>query len=216
MSVQDVPSPIDLRKPQDALQWATEANQKRPWRYEFFDYYVHLIQNLVIEKQHKHLDDKQYQVLEIGSGPGFLAKHLLRHCPDILYTALDFSEAMHELAKSKLLVDELVRTKYLIADFKTEYWQQQLEKYDAIIIHQALHELRHKTYANQFHQQIKKVLKTDAIYLICDHIFAVDAMQNNELFMSKHEHFQSIKQAGYTDVELVKELKGLCLFECYL
>ena len=216
MNVQEVSSAIDLRDPQDALQWAEEANQKRPWRYEFFDYYVNLIQNLYKEKQHNDLHNDAYQVLEIGSGPGFLAKHLLSNCPNILYTALDFSEVMHELSKSKLSANELVRTQYLIADFKQEDWLDSLTKYDAIIIHQALHELRHKAYANQFHQQIKKLLKQDAIYLICDHIFAPDAMQNNELFMSKHEHFQSIKQAGYSDIELVKELKGLCLFECYL
>ena len=40
MNIQDVPSPIDLRNPQDALNWANEANDKRPWRYDFFDYYV--------------------------------------------------------------------------------------------------------------------------------------------------------------------------------
>ena len=28
MSVQDVPSPIDLKNPQDALQWANDANEK--------------------------------------------------------------------------------------------------------------------------------------------------------------------------------------------
>ena len=40
----DVPSPIDLKNPKDALQWAQEANEKRPWRYYFFDYYVTYIQ----------------------------------------------------------------------------------------------------------------------------------------------------------------------------
>jgi menaquinone-dependent protoporphyrinogen IX oxidase len=123
---------------------------------------------------------------------------------------------MHELSKSKLSSDELARAEYVIQDFKQDDWNNSLGKFDAVIIHQALHELRHKEYASQFHQQIKKLLKHDAIYLVCDHIFADEAMQNNELYMSKHEHFQCIKQAGYTDIELVKEIKGLCLFECYL
>ncbi|MBJ8453517.1 class I SAM-dependent methyltransferase [Acinetobacter bereziniae] len=216
MNIQDVPSPIDLRNPQDALQWAEQVNQKRPWRYEFFDYYVNLIQNLYKEKQFKDQDESSFCVLEIGSGPGFFAKHLLSQCPDIFYTALDFSEPMHELSKSKLSSDELARAEYVIQDFKQDDWNNSLGKFDAVIIHQALHELRHKEYASQFHQQIKKLLKHDAIYLVCDHIFADEAMQNNELYMSKHEHFQCIKQAGYTDIELVKEIKGLCLFECYL
>lgn len=32
----DVPSPIDLKKYQDAKQWELTANLKRPWRYDFF------------------------------------------------------------------------------------------------------------------------------------------------------------------------------------
>lgn len=216
MSVQDVPTPIDLKNPQDALQWANEANEKRPWRYEFFDYYVNLIQKAAKEKHYQTDQNAQFNILEIGSGPGFLAKHLLTQCADIEYTALDFSDAMHELSKSKLLSSELDRVQYLIADFKNEDWRDQLGQYDAIIIHQALHELRHKNYANQFHQQVKTLLKRDALYLVCDHIFASDAMSNNDLYMSKHEHFQSLKYAGFTDIELVKEIKGLCLFECYL
>jgi trans-aconitate methyltransferase len=36
---------------------------------------------------------------ELGSGPGFLAERLLRRLPDAHYTALDFSPAMHELAR---------------------------------------------------------------------------------------------------------------------
>ena len=39
----DVPSPIDLRLYEDALEWQEQANVKRPWRKDFFDYYVSLI-----------------------------------------------------------------------------------------------------------------------------------------------------------------------------
>ena len=38
--LEEVKSPIDLRRPDDALQWANEANVKRPWRYSIFDYYA--------------------------------------------------------------------------------------------------------------------------------------------------------------------------------
>ena len=213
MNTQDVPSPIDLRNPQDALAWANEVNIKRPGRYEFFDYYVELINQL---DRYKNSSEECIQVLEIGSGPGFLAKHLLSQCHNIVYTAADFSEAMHELSKSKLHEKELERTTYFIADFKNKNWREQLAQYDVVIIHQALHELRHKDHATNFHQEIKSLLKPNAIYLVCDHIYAPDAMKNNELYMSKLEHFQSLEAAGYTNIELVKEMKGLCLFLCKL
>lgn len=213
MDIKDVASPIDLRNPQDALEWANEANEKRPWRYDFFDYYANLIQQLQNIKLNK---ENPIHVLEIGAGPGFLAKHILSHCPKTNYTAADFSKAMHELSKNKLSSDELSRAQYIIADFKTEQWRDQLATYDVVIIHQALHELRHKFHATKFHQQIQSLLKQDAVYLVCDHIYAPDAMKNNELYMSKDEHLKSFKQAGFNQVELVKEMQGLCLFECYV
>ena len=201
----EVASPIDLKDPQAALQWANEANVKRPWRYDFFDLYVHKIKNL-----EKH----NIQVLEIGSGPGFLAKHLLQHCHEINYTAVDFSQAMHQLSKSKLLTNELERVEYRIADFKQVDWYKDLGQFDVVIIHQALHELRHKAYASLFHQQVKELLKDDAVYFVCDHVFAAEAMQNNQLYMSVEEHFQSLEKAAYKQVILIKDYKGLCLFEC--
>lgn len=207
MNIQEVASPIDLKDPEEALLWANEANLKRPWRYDFFDVYVNKVKSLYRENIH---------VLEIGSGPGFLAQHLLQHYPEIQYTAVDFSQAMHELSKSKLLSSELERTEYRIADFKQTDWFLSLGQFDVVIIHQALHELRHKAYASTFHKQVKALLKDDAIYFVCDHIFASDAMQNNQLYISVVEHFQSFEEAEYTQVELIKDYKGLCLFECKL
>lgn len=207
MSIQEVASPIDLRDSQDAQQWAAEANLKRPWRYEFFDYYAALINRLNFRTVH---------VLELGSGPGFLAKHLLEKCPKIQYNAVDFSQAMHDLAQEKLTENELAQTQYYVADFKHEAWSKDLAEYDVVIIHQALHELRHKTYATNFHCQVQKLLKADAIYLVCDHVFADNAMSNNELFMSKQEHVHSLKAANFKDVDLVMEKHGLCLFEAKL
>lgn len=204
MNIKEVPSPIDLRNEKDAEKWASEANTKRPWRYEFFDRYVQRIQNL---KQSK------VEVLELGSGPGFLAKHLLSHCQKIKYSAFDFSDAMHKLSKSKLLPSELDRSKFYLGDFKTEHWNQDVGQYDVVIIHQALHELRHKAYAEKFHQKVKMLLKPNAIYLVCDHLFAENAMQNNQLYMSQQEHLAALNQASFSQVKVVMEKSGLCLFE---
>ena len=205
MLIKEVASPIDLKNPQEAEQWANEVNIKRPWRYAFFDYYAELIQQL-----------NAVEVLEIGSGPGYLAKHLLERCPNIHYTAFDFSEAMHELSRNRLLANELQRTRYVVGDFKQPDWVDPLATYDIIIMHQALHELRHKAYALDFHKIVKtKLLKAQSTYLICDHLFAQDGMNNNELYMSKQEHLVSLQQAGFTQIEMSLEIKGLCVFKCH-
>ena len=64
----DVPSPIDLRLMTDARPWSETALARRPARPEFFDTFARLIGRDGV------------RVLELGSGPGFLADHLLRRC----------------------------------------------------------------------------------------------------------------------------------------
>ena len=204
MCIKEVLSPINLRNPDDAAQWANEVNLKRPWRVQFFDYYATLIQQ-----------QQRVEILEIGSGPGDLAKHVLERCPDIHYSAFDFSEAMHKLSRSKLLTHELERADYRVGDFKQTGWADALAQYDLVIIHQALHELRHKAYALDFHKIVKnKLLKAGACYLVCDHLYAEGAMTNPDLYMSKDEHIQCLQQSGF-HVELPLEIKGLCLFQCH-
>ncbi|MCU4582221.1 class I SAM-dependent methyltransferase [Acinetobacter gyllenbergii] len=206
--MQDVVSPIDLRNFTDALEWQETANVKRPWRKDFFEYYANLIRQQVSE---------QYQVLELGSGPGFLAQHLLSQLTNIEYTAFDFSEAMHQLAQEKLNAAERAHATYIVGNFKAADWQNIFsQKYDLIIIHQALHELRHKCYATDFHRIVKTLLKPQGHYLVCDHLCAAHAMQNDQLYMTKQEHLDALEQASFTQIKMPLEIEGLCLFEMNL
>src|SRR5713226_9464756 len=104
--IQDVPSPIDLRNAADAREWASTAMVKRPWRTEFFTRMAEELSNRATP----------LSILELGSGPGFLAQHLLSALPSATYTALDFSQAMHDIAKERLgrLAD---RVTFIESDF---------------------------------------------------------------------------------------------------
>lgn len=201
----DVPSPINLKDQIEAEKWAEETNIKRPWRYAFFQCYSQIIQ-----------DNRAIQILEIGAGPGFLAEYLLSQHAEIQYTAVDFSEAMHHLSQNRLDETSRQRIHYIVADFKQAEWHKSLDEnsYDMIIIHQALHELRHKQYAVDFHKTIKKLLKENAEYLVCDHLYAENAMKNNQLYMSKEEHIKAFEQAGFLKSQIILDFKGLCLFKC--
>jgi hypothetical protein len=64
MIISDVPSPIDLRQMSDASEWAATAMEKRPWRAEFFARFADELANM---------EPTAARVLELGSGPGFLA-----------------------------------------------------------------------------------------------------------------------------------------------
>ncbi|MHA3982045.1 class I SAM-dependent methyltransferase [Acinetobacter venetianus] len=204
----DVASPIDLRDYKDAVEWQDTANVKRPWRKDFFEYYAKLIKRHAFDSCH---------ILELGAGPGFLAQHLLSQLSDIKYTAFDFSEAMYQLAQQKLISSERARANYLIGNFKAPDWQSAIkQKYDFIIIHQALHELRHKKYAADFHKKVKTLLKPKGYYLVCDHLCAPHAMQNDQLYMNKQEHIGALKEASFENIKMPLETEGLCLFEMSL
>lgn len=202
MSV-DVPSPIDLRVMADARQWADTALAKRPCRTEFFDRFL---QELL------SVSPRPRRVLELGSGPGFLAEHILCRWPDELaYVALDFSPAMHQLAQERLGV--LARSvKFIERNFKDPAWTVGLGSFDAVLTNQAVHELRHKRHAPDLHAQAHSVLMPDGPYLVCDHFAGGDGMKDQNLYMSVAEQSLALEAAGFKRIRRVHVAGGMALY----
>lgn len=196
----DVPSPIDLRSPIDAAEWERTAMEKRPWRQEFFDAFAEQI-GLVAD----HAD-----VLELGSGPGFLAAHILDKLPQSRLHLLDFSEAMHALAHARL-VSHAGQVDFVVRSFREPSWHAGLGAYDCVITNQAVHELRHKRYAPELHRTVKSLLRRNGTYLVCDHYAGDDGMKNHELYMTIEEQRAALRDAGYLTVEQLLCKSGLVL-----
>lgn len=197
---EDVVSPIDLRTMADARLWAATAIEKRPWREEFFQCFVARLRGL----------RPAPSVLELGSGPGFLARRILESIPDIRYTMLDFSPAMHELAREHLgSLAHAVRQ--VEADFKRTEWSAGLGSFDAVITMQAVHELRHKKHAAGLHAAVRSLLNPHGRYLVCDHYVGPDGMSNEDLFMSVVEQHHALQSAGFKTAALLQK-RGLVLF----
>ena len=195
MNIVDVPSPIDLRLMSDAQEWESKA-MARPFREEFFE---------AIASQLLLLGKPKLTLLELGSGPGFLASYLLARLPEAQITLLDFSPAMHELAR-KRLSSFAERVTFVEQNFKDSNWTEHLGPYDAVVTVQAVHELRHKRYAENLHRQVKTVLGNTGLYLVCDHYYGEDGMQNDQLYMSLDEHTASLEAAGFNVAEIL--IKG--------
>jgi ubiquinone/menaquinone biosynthesis C-methylase UbiE len=64
-----------------------------PWRVQFFEKFI---------TELRALDGAPLRILELGAGPGFLAQNILEAIPTVKYTMLDFSQAMHDLARERL------------------------------------------------------------------------------------------------------------------
>ena len=198
----DVPSPIELRDPQDARDWERSALIKRPSRPEFFALYAEQI------SAHQRAIAT---VLELGSGPGFLAQHLLKKLPDLSYTALDFSAAMHELARARLgrSADQV---RFVERSFKEDGWTDGIGTFDCVLIHQAVHELRHKRHAPTLHRQVHTLLPIGALYLVCDHFVGDGGMTNDQLYMTQEEQQAALIEGGFQLPELLKSDDGLAMY----
>jgi len=198
---QDFHSPIDLRSKHDALEWASTANIKRPWRNDFFLSFINEVAKSDIAGS---------RILELGSGPGFLAEALLKYFNSINYVSLDFSGAMHVLARERLgLLAN--RVQFLELNFLDSNWLDEIGQFDSVVTHQAVHELRHKNRAVKLHEQVRKILNKGGIYLVCDHYFGEDGMSNHELYMTVEEQQDALYAAGFETVELIKQHKDLAL-----
>jgi len=175
--------------------------QKRPWRTEFFSTFAE-----ELRKQ----EPPASRVLELGSGPGFLAYHLLSALPSVHMVLLDFSAAMHELAKQRLgpLVSHV---EFVEGSFKNPLWIENLTQFDAVVTHQAVHELRHKRYALELHTQVKTLLRPGGSYLVCDHFVGPNGMSDDQLYMTVDEQKAAIASAGYHSVRQVLLRGGLVL-----
>ncbi len=192
MKFNEVPSPVDFRLMRDALEWERKAVQ-RPYREEFF---------AAICNELNRPGDRASTVLDIGSGPGFLAAHILATLPSTKLTLLDFSPAMHALARKRLIAFHH-RVDFVERNFKEPGWWTGLETFDAVVTLQAVHELRHKSYATRFHRQVRNLLKSRGQYLVCDHYLGRDAMNNHRLYMTVDEQRESLEKAGYAVREIL-------------
>ncbi len=197
---QDVPSPIDLRQMADAREWEAQA-EHRPGRDEILSRFV---------DEAVRWAGQCSRILELGSGPGFLAQRLLTQIPDAQYVALDFSSAMHVLAGERLAAFG-DRVTFAERSFKTETWTEGLPSPDIVVTNQAVHELRHKSYAEHLHRQVHGILKEGGIYLVSDHFCGDGGLNNDELFMTKAEQFEALSNAGFSGVERLLTSGSLAL-----
>jgi len=143
---------------------------KRPWRELFFQRFI---------QELRALEAVSLRILELGSGPGFLAQRVLQAVPSVEYTMLDFSQAMHDLARERL--GGLAHVRPVLADFRREGWSEGLGKFDAVVTIQAVHELRHKKHASGLHKTVRSLLRPQGRYLVCDHYVGRDGMANAAL-----------------------------------
>jgi SAM-dependent methyltransferase len=199
----DVPMTLDFRRADHAQQWSEAAMSTRPWRADFFSAFAEVIVS-------RAAPGPRCRVLDLGSGPGFLAERLLAARPDLECVALDFSPPMHALARERLAA-YAGRVDFVERDLRDPRWGDALGRFHFVVTHQAVHELRHKRYAGTLHAQVRERLEPGGGYLVCDHFLGEGGMSNDRLYMTIEEQRDALQAAGFTRVEEVLRKGGLVL-----
>lgn len=197
MNDDDVPTPIDFHDPEHARQWVVDTAQRRPFRPRFFAAFCAALPQHAID------------VLELGSGPGQLAREILTHCNVRSYSALDFSAAMHALAGEHLGA-LAQRVTFVMRDFRDPAWTLGLGPFDAIVTMQAAHETRHKRHLVPFLARARTVLAPTGVLLYCDHFAGGTA--NPALVVERDEQPAALHAAGFATVSRLYEEGGMALY----
>lgn len=201
----DLPYGENFHDDAEAAAWADSAARKRPWRPGIFDLFVAAISESSITNP---------RVLELGSGPGFLAEHVLDRCPSIAhYTLLDFAKPMLTLSRHRL-GQHLARTVFVQADFKTDGWTELVARpLDFVISTQAVHELRHKRHAPRLYSRIRRMLADESEFIVCDHLpESAPTPRHRRLYMSIDENLAALSDAGFSDAKLVWSEHEMALY----
>jgi SAM-dependent methyltransferase len=192
---QDIPPGVDFLSDDAARKWAEEAEAKLASRINFFTAFVQALT--------AHISRVQ-SVLELGSGPGFLAEYILSRCPGLeRYKLLDFSQPMLDISRKRLELFS-ARVSYLQVDFKRRGWTGEVGAlYDSLVTIQAVHELRHKRHAVTFYKECRGLLKHDGLLLVCDRLPQNDSERDRALFMTEDEQLTALRQAGFGNAEVL-------------
>ena len=138
------------------------------------------------------------RILELGSGPGQLAREILLHADVATYVALDWSQPMHDLA-AEHLGDLAARVTFVVRDFREPAWQQGLGPFDAIVTMQAAHETRHTRHLVPLLERARSLLLPGGVLLYSDG-YVNPGTTLPALSLARDDQPRALERAGFVDV----------------
>ncbi|HTL32977.1 MAG TPA: class I SAM-dependent methyltransferase [Kofleriaceae bacterium] len=194
-----MPIRVDFRDPATARTWITETRIKKPFRPNFFAAFCTALSSR-----------SSLRILELGSGPGQLAREILLHCDVSRYVALDWSQAMHDLAAEHL--GELARrVTFVVCDFREPAWPANLGVFDAVVTMQAAHETRHRRHVVPLLERARTLLVPGGVLLYCDGYLHPET-KLRALSFERADQPRALERAGFVDVRLLHDEGNQALY----
>ena len=171
-----------------AVGWA-ERFEPTPERLRLFE---------LIFSQLKEAIPNDGSIVELGMGPGYLAKYLLERMPSISYCGIDFSLPMLDIAQDRLKRFSS-RVTYTQADLVEDSWEEKVSKpVHAIVSTWALHDLGSPKNINTVYERSYSALGNNSILINGDFIKPTGAAQEFEggrFYVAKH--LEILGNAGF-------------------
>lgn len=195
----DYTGPHDYFNEEYVKEWTQIANSRRPFRLQFFEAFA--AELAILSKP---------RILDLGSGPGFLAEHILDRCDAAAYHLFDFSPHMLNLSRARL-GRFAERVGFHRGSFLEEDWWQMLPSpFDAIVSLQAVHEVRQADRIPQLYRELRALLGDEGIVLIADQVN--DEEKQEEHFLTASDHETALREAGFDEVRQVCAIGDLKMF----
>ena len=200
MSQSGTESPYDFRDPKLAAAWEAQIKSESAWRQGFFD---------AVSASLNARFDASFSLLELGSGPGHLARTIRSDTAVRDYVAIDYSAAMHELARLHLgALAEGMR--FEVRDFRRPDWTQALGPFDAAVTMMAAHEVRRREKLSPLFAQVAGVLKPGGLFLFAD--FYATSPEHDHLYLTREGQAEALNVAGFDAVSLLRDADGMALY----
>ncbi len=195
----DYKGPHDYFDEDYVREWERIANSRRPFRAQFFDAFAAELQQVTAAR-----------ILELGSGPGFLAEHLLRRTDVAAYHLFDFSPHMLELSRARL-APFAERVSFHQGSFLDEgWWRLMPGPFDAVISMQAVHEVRRTERLTRLYSESRLLLNDGGAILIADKMD--DESKSDAERFTTDKHIAALREAGFKEVRQVCAAGDLVLF----
>jgi SAM-dependent methyltransferase len=147
-------------------------------------------------------------VVELGTGPGYMARHILERHDKLSYEALDFSEVFFDVAR-ETIGDLVPRVTFTNADLMDQSWPTRLSrKPDAIISTWALHDLGGRQPVADVYARCYETLPAGGILVNGDFIKPDGTTWEYEPGRFEIDiHLDFLRQAGFRDPKSTAHLE---------
>jgi SAM-dependent methyltransferase len=198
----------DLRNPDDVVEYVTSLDTRWPQRHEIIRH---------IRQQIASLPVSAPRVVELGSGPGILAKYLLSELPHLRYTGIDNSEPLQTFARSQLASFN-GRAELIRADLNADSWFELVSGRDHVVVSmQSLHDLGDESHVSRIYGLAKNLIVPGGLFLNADLVAPTDQTNpDHPGRLSVPRHLQLLRSHGYERVSCSLEMGEFGCFGGYV